>query len=160
MLMKNHGFTLLELMITLAIMAIMLSWAVPGFQEIIRQNRLTTETNELVTALNLARSEAIKRGRPVTVTADGGGWGAGFTVATTDADGNAVTLFSGEGVRGNLSISGTQDSFTFSASGFKSGAGEATFEICDPNSAYDRELKVSPIGRPSITPDPDRNFKC
>lgn len=66
---KNHenGFTLIELMVTVAVSAIVLSVAVPGFQDLIRNNRLATQANQLVTALNLARSEAIKRGVRVTV---------------------------------------------------------------------------------------------
>jgi type IV fimbrial biogenesis protein FimT len=151
MLMKNRGFTLLELMITLAIMAILMSWAVPSFQEIIRQNRMTTESNELITALNLARSEAIKRGRTVTVTASGGDWGAGWTVTTTDAGGNAVTLRVGEGVSGTISMTGGAASYSYSASGFRNdGNGEAPISVCDSGSSKGRQIEMSPIGRPSI----------
>ncbi|MCP5132162.1 MAG: GspH/FimT family pseudopilin [Gammaproteobacteria bacterium] len=64
---RKCGFTLLELIMTLAIAAIVITLGVPGFQEVIRNNRITAQTNELITALNLARSEAIKRGVPVTM---------------------------------------------------------------------------------------------
>jgi type IV fimbrial biogenesis protein FimT len=63
----NSGFTLMELMVTIAIAAILLSVAIPSFTPTIASNRLTTYANELVTALNLARSEAVKRGVSVTV---------------------------------------------------------------------------------------------
>lgn len=66
-LLKQLGFTLLELMVTVAIAAILMGVAIPSFNATIRSNRLTTYTNDLVTALNLARSEAIRRGVPVTV---------------------------------------------------------------------------------------------
>ena len=66
---SNRGFTLIELMITIAIAAILLTIAVPSFQHSIRGNRLTTEANELFSAMSLARSEAIKRGTSITVCA-------------------------------------------------------------------------------------------
>jgi type IV fimbrial biogenesis protein FimT len=68
MLTKNVGFTLVELIVTVAIAGILVGLAIPSFTSIIRSNRLTTYTNEFVTALNLARSEAIKRGEQVTIT--------------------------------------------------------------------------------------------
>jgi type IV fimbrial biogenesis protein FimT len=55
------GFTLVELMVTLAVAAIMLTIAVPSFKHMMASSRLTTTANSLVGALNLARMEAIKR---------------------------------------------------------------------------------------------------
>ncbi|HFQ91317.1 MAG TPA: prepilin-type N-terminal cleavage/methylation domain-containing protein, partial [Chromatiales bacterium] len=56
---KRHtGFTLVELLMTLIIVSIVVSLGAPALTDMIRSNRLTTQTNELVTALNLARSEA------------------------------------------------------------------------------------------------------
>ena len=57
-----EGVTLIELMITLSVAAILLSLAIPSFQQIAATNRVAGLTNELTAALNLARSEAIKRG--------------------------------------------------------------------------------------------------
>lgn len=67
---KNEsGFTMVELMITLSIAAILLGVAVPSFMDSIRKNRLITQTNDIVGTLSLARMEAIKRGRLVYVCA-------------------------------------------------------------------------------------------
>lgn len=68
-----RGFTLIELMITLVIAAIVLTFAIPSFQTVFQNNRLATQANELVTAMNLARSEAIKTGQPVSVCASSNG---------------------------------------------------------------------------------------
>lgn len=54
-------------MVALTVLAIGLSIAGPSFMDLIRQNRLTTQTNGLMAALAIARSEAVKRGTPVTV---------------------------------------------------------------------------------------------
>lgn len=64
---KTHGFTLLELMITVAVLVIALTVAVPSFKAVIQSNRVTASTNQLVTALNFARSEAVKRGQVVSL---------------------------------------------------------------------------------------------
>jgi type IV fimbrial biogenesis protein FimT len=102
----RRGFTLLELMITIAVLAILVTVGVPGFQELIQNNRVTTQTNELVTALNLARTEAVKRGRHVQVAVSKGdpGWTATVSVAGSppsealreiDRGGSAVTVLEG-----------------------------------------------------------------
>jgi type IV fimbrial biogenesis protein FimT len=83
--MKNHhGYTLNELIITLAIMAVLLGLAIPSFASLMRSMRLTTINNELVGALAYARSEAVKREtvvivKPVTAFH----WESGWTVETT-----------------------------------------------------------------------------
>lgn len=55
------GFTLLELMVTVAVLAIVISVAVPSFVNLVNNNRLTAQSNEILAALLLARTEAIKR---------------------------------------------------------------------------------------------------
>ena len=81
-----RGFTLVELMVTIAVVAILATVAVPGFRDLIRNNRVTAQTNEIVSALNFGRTEAIKRGRSVTVRLEPAGAGWSATVSTADAD--------------------------------------------------------------------------
>lgn len=77
---ESLGFTLIELMVTIAIAAILLGVAIPSFTSVITSNRLTANTNEFITALNLARSEAIKRGQHVVVRKTGTDWEDGWQV--------------------------------------------------------------------------------
>ena len=60
------GFTIIELMITIALASIVMAIAVPSFNQMIVSGRLTAQTNEMVGAMSLARSEAIKRNATVT----------------------------------------------------------------------------------------------
>jgi type IV fimbrial biogenesis protein FimT len=68
-LIGQKGFTLLELMTAITILAILLAIAVPSFSDIVRNSRISSQTNAIVSALNLARSEATKRGIPVATCA-------------------------------------------------------------------------------------------
>ncbi len=66
---RSAGFTLMELMITLALAAVILSIGAPSFTEFRRNNRLTSVGNDFLGAVQTARSEAIKRQVPVAVCA-------------------------------------------------------------------------------------------
>lgn len=63
------GFTLAEIMIALAITAVLANLAIPGFQTMAQNVRLTGEQNRFVKSLRTARSEAVKRARQVTICA-------------------------------------------------------------------------------------------
>lgn len=69
-LQRAQGFSLIELMVAVAILAILLALAVPSFQDMIQQNRVRTAAADLNDSLNLARSEAIKRGSATRLCID------------------------------------------------------------------------------------------
>jgi len=58
---SNHGFTLVELMVSLAVLAVILAWGVPSFQQLVFQTRVSTSANEILAGLASARSEAVRR---------------------------------------------------------------------------------------------------
>jgi len=60
--MKKSGFTLVEMLVTIAIMAIVLFIGVPSFNSIIRSSDMSANSSDLISALNYARMEAVKRG--------------------------------------------------------------------------------------------------
>lgn len=61
----HRGFTLIELLVTLGVLTIVLAIAAPDVQAFIRNSRITSQTNDLVTLINLARSQAIHEGHMV-----------------------------------------------------------------------------------------------
>ena len=66
---RQAGFTLMELMVTLAVAGIVLGMAVPNFRSFMLNSRLTSAANDLIVALHAARTEAIKRQLPVAMCA-------------------------------------------------------------------------------------------
>lgn len=72
----TSGFTLIELMITIAVAAILITIAIPSFKSIISGNNVTNTYYDLMAALRTARSEAVTRGAPVSVKANDANWDA------------------------------------------------------------------------------------
>lgn len=90
--MNNKGFTLIEMMVTVAIIAVFATVAVPSFGSLIEANRLTTQTNSLITSIAFARHEAVMRGQVTSIAAldpssSSNEWGKGWRVFI-DANGN------------------------------------------------------------------------
>ena len=83
------GFTLIELLVVIAVIAIFATIAVPALQETIKNNRVTSHNNEIVSLINFAKSEAIRRnGRVAVEFFSGAGWEA--QVVVDDEDGGPV----------------------------------------------------------------------
>lgn len=163
---RQHGFTLIELMITLGIAAILLTVAVPSFNTTIKNNRLVTHTNLLVSSIGLARSEAVKHGRTAIVCVSNDqatctgetNWELGWMV-WVDVDGDTF-LDAGEERRivqsfpqGTTLTSGVS-LLNFSAQGAAADAATAaaTLDLCDNRTGETgRQIGISATGRTSTT---------
>src|SRR5687768_16683450 len=98
---RARGFTIMELMLAITVLGVLLAIGIPSFAEITRNNRTAAQTNDLVTALQIARNEASKRGLPVLVcaaanattcaAADTSNWANGWLIFV-DASGTADTI--------------------------------------------------------------------
>ena len=101
--MRNRGFTLIEVLIVIAVVAIFLGIAVPSFVTFIASQRVKTTSFDLYAALTFARSEAIKRRQTVTVApVSGTDWATGWTVSAGGTtlrrqDAVSAVAFSGAG---------------------------------------------------------------
>jgi len=87
---RGAGMTLIELAVTLAIVAILTVIAAPSMRDVLMNMRMSSQSNEVAGMFQFARSEAARLGRPVTVSpADGSDWSAGWVVET-DLDQDAT----------------------------------------------------------------------
>jgi type IV fimbrial biogenesis protein FimT len=162
-----RGFTLIELMVTLSIAAILLLVAVPNFIAFVQNNRLATQANDLVTMLNYARSEAVKRNQTITVCSSTDGtscagtttWDGGLIVFVDNngdgtVDGGEAVLQVRQAMDGaNTLRSGAQTRFTYQANGFLQTAGSNDIlRLCDARgTAFARAITVSLQGRVSTS---------
>lgn len=74
----SSGFTLIELMITLAVVVVLVTIAIPSFRDLLARNELTTTTNAWVGAITAARAEAVKRNQTVVLCGEDGKPSAGI----------------------------------------------------------------------------------
>lgn len=150
------GFSLVELMVAIAILGILTSIAIPSFNEAILSNKLRSYANNLVSHAYLARGEAIKSNAPVTlcVSSDGtscatGGWELGWIVLSgTTVVEHQQAVASGYKITESTGLS----SITFQPTGI--GATQAIFTICRATpeaGSQEREVRISATGRPSVT---------
>ena len=171
---RRNGFTLIELMIAIAVLAILITIAAPSFRDAMMNVRMSANVNDLMADLALARSEAVKRGVPVRLCRSNGGancnggagngnWTVGWIVFIDDNDngnrnGAELVLRARAAVQTGTSVllaPGDRD-LPFRPSGVTniSAATSPTFTICDgrptvPNRG--RLVTISPTGRAVVT---------
>lgn len=173
---RNNGFSVIELAVTLALLAVFIAVGVPSFANLVRDNQMITETNLLVTSLNLARSEAIKRNARVSISntsTTNHVWEDGWVIFTDDdgdgaldddgdtnycepgVDDDCVLLVQTE-LSGDMTLrtgAGYTQYLTYLPTGFIEGTVSAidTFVLCgsDADDTKSRTIALNATGRPA-----------
>lgn len=152
----SSGFTLVEIMVTIAVMAILMGIAIPSFTEVMLGSKLGSYANNLSSSALLARSEAIKRNERITLcvslagtACEAGSWEQGWIVKS----GSSI-LHRQEALPTGLKATEASSltSIDFSPTG--AGATSATFTICRATpsvGSQERIVNISATGRVAVT---------
>ena len=163
---RTRGFTLVELLVTLAVATILITVAIPGFRTLIQNNRATTQANELLTGLLLARSEAIKRGIRVSVCsstnqtncAGSTNWATGWIVFTDDSgtagtlDGTDAIIRVWDALSGSPTLTQTAggNNIQYLDSGLVQSAAQFTLTLPDCEGNQARTIDINATGRSNV----------
>jgi type IV fimbrial biogenesis protein FimT len=167
---KQRGFTLLELMTTISVVALLVSIGLPSMTSVVRSNRIVADTNELVATIYMARSEAMNDVVQVTICKssdqvncdNGASWQDGWIVfADTDEDevrdllGTPETLiYAHEKLSGSNTLQsasfGNWIAFRPNGMAIGSTANAGVFSLCHSGSSYGRDISVNRTGSPSV----------
>jgi type IV fimbrial biogenesis protein FimT len=146
---------MIELMIVITLVGVLLALAVPNYRDFVRRNRLATQSNAFIAAVQYARAEAIRRNRNVSLNATdpsdnanewGKGWGVVDTLATPSTLREAPTL------PGSLTLDSSVNNvsvITFNSSGLLQ-AGDDIFLLCDPEKSG-RRIAITAVGQTTHT---------
>lgn len=154
---RAAGFSLIEMLTTMSVLAVLLAIASPGLASLTSANALSSAQGELTAAMMLARGEALKRGLPVGLLAtnplNGSEFNGGWTVFV-DANANGL-LDGGEAIvrvqpafRGDMRVmtSGGQTLLAFSGRGFLNPSVPVTFTVCSGLATKSYRIRVEPVG--------------
>jgi len=150
------GMTMTELLITLAVLAVLMMVAVPSFKDASLGSRLSAAANDLLASVQLARSEAIKRNVAVTLCASAGGttcaasggWEQGWIIVAA-----AAVIQVQQGLPDGYLLTQTGGTVPLNFQPIGIGATAATFTVCrdDPDGSQERVLTVRAAGTAFVT---------
>jgi type IV fimbrial biogenesis protein FimT len=133
---RSHGFTLIEMLVTLGVFAILLMIAIPSMRPFLQSQGVKNASMDISSTVALARSEAIKRNATVDVTANNAtDWSQGWVVSQTTP---AATIRK-QAALGNIVITPSSGSFSFDGNGRMTTTG-STFTISPLNKTGSQPL--------------------
>jgi type IV fimbrial biogenesis protein FimT len=147
-MVKRAGFTLIEVMVVLAITVILSMIAAPSFKSLIAGQRARATSTDLYAALTLARSEAIKRNSQVTLQPAAATWQGGWRIPNPSDTGHPVAV---HGAVAGATITGPQ-SVVYLPNGRVNSDTPPSFDIALDGAASHRCVQVDLSGRPRMLP--------
>lgn len=172
----NDGFTLIELMVVIVIAAILLTIAVPSFDNLIKRNNIDSLQSKLSSALSTARTEAASRNKVVTICSSTDeetckesdeAWSSGWVIfedggelGKVDENDVLIDVYRNTGSYSINAPSGVKH-LSFNSQGFMLGGSNTLFTLCDPKNddAYARGLFVTTSGLVMKTKDTNDDGK-
>jgi type IV fimbrial biogenesis protein FimT len=154
---RAGGFSLVEMLTTMSVLAITLMIASPGLASLTAANALSSAQGELAAAITLARGEALKRATQVGIAAASPVAGAEFTggwVIFVDANGNGaydvgeVIVRSQPAFRGDVRVSTNTGATTvaFNGRGFVAPFATINFTVCSSYASKSYQVLLEPVG--------------
>jgi type IV fimbrial biogenesis protein FimT len=138
-----HGFTLLELITVIAIIGITLALGVPSLQSIIVDSRLSSSANAMLSALQLARSEAAKRVRFCGIAVSGNTWSV-----FVDSENNVAQRYA---AATGVTLSGVSEAIVFRPEGRLNSSSPIVMTFTASGHSSQRTLTITPSGKTTIT---------
>jgi len=151
----SSGFTLIELLVTVSVVGIVTALAMPRFQSMVANNRFVSQINNFNGAIALARSEAIKHGRPVSIIpTTNTNWADGWDIVLPGANANQI-LSHVDAFNGNtiLASNVTIPAIQFTDDGRINTINNIVFTLCNVtrNNPKDKEGKELTLSSTGIT---------
>ncbi|HET6633124.1 MAG TPA: GspH/FimT family pseudopilin [Rhodanobacteraceae bacterium] len=144
-----RGFTLLELMFTIAVAAILMVIAIPSFTHVMASTDAAQTSNSLVSAMHLARTTAVNNGRVACVTANASGWASGWDVKL-DMDGDSAcgaatdTVVRSYGaLDSRFHLSSATSEIAFTSTGALVGASDTSVTVCRTGDHKAQAVKIT-----------------
>ncbi|WP_199096639.1 GspH/FimT family pseudopilin [Dyella sp. ASV21] len=166
---RDHGFTLIELMVTLAVVVIITVVAIPNLRTFVQNVRRDSVVDGLVASLHYTRNQALSTDQTTLICAGttgvgctGGTWGGGWEVLALPANASTVSLTSHAIVTTSatptLKALNGSTSLTFNGQGLVTNmpsAGSETIVVCDSRgSNYARAVFINTVGYIQASPNP------
>lgn len=143
----QRGFTLVELVVSIAMLAILAALATPSFKRMIEAQRMRTGAFALISDLTLARSEAVKRGESVELMPVGGNWTGGWLVRVAAT---SETIGSQNQIGPGITLASAATSIRFNRNGQLDTVSRVRIAISDTLDGR-RCITLDPSGRPKST---------